>query len=136
MSPDPGLSSSQVCDLTGATYRQLDYLVRTGLLRPTLAAANGSGTQRRFSRDQVPVVRLILRLRRLGAEHRHLEDVAEKLDAFSEFDWLDGFLVVCPDGTSRITADPAREVEDFAWVIALRPCLELDVRDHTNLVAV
>ena len=30
---------------SGITYRQLDYWARTGLLRPSIADATGSGTQ-------------------------------------------------------------------------------------------
>ena len=42
--PD-GYRGPQVCALVGITYRQLDYWARTGLLRPSLAEAKGSGHQ-------------------------------------------------------------------------------------------
>ena len=48
-----GLSSYEVCRRTGATYRQLDYWDRSGLLSPSLAPARGSGTQRRYSEADV-----------------------------------------------------------------------------------
>ncbi|MCA1672456.1 MAG: MerR family transcriptional regulator [Actinobacteria bacterium] len=52
--PDTGYRGPQVCKLVGITYRQLDYWARTDLIRPSIADARGSGTQRIFSyRDLV-----------------------------------------------------------------------------------
>src|SRR2546430_11246788 len=44
-----GYRGPQVCKIVGITYRQLDYWARTELVRPSLADARGSGTQRRYS---------------------------------------------------------------------------------------
>ncbi|MGH9285464.1 MAG: MerR family transcriptional regulator, partial [Acidimicrobiales bacterium] len=46
---EDGYRGPQVCAIVGITYRQLDYWARTGLLRPSIAEARGSGTQRRYS---------------------------------------------------------------------------------------
>ena len=52
--PDDGYRGPQVCKIVGITYRQLDYWARTDLIRPSIADARGSGTQRRYSyRDLV-----------------------------------------------------------------------------------
>jgi DNA-binding transcriptional MerR regulator len=49
-----GFRGPQVCSIVGITYRQLDYWARTDLLRPSLADAKGSGSQRLYSyRDLV-----------------------------------------------------------------------------------
>jgi len=49
-----GFGGPQVCAIVGISYRQLDYWARTDLVRPSLADARGSGTQRRYSyRDLV-----------------------------------------------------------------------------------
>src|SRR5437899_10591253 len=49
-----GFRGPQVCPIVGITYRQLDYWARTDLIRPSIADAKGSGTQRRYSyRDLV-----------------------------------------------------------------------------------
>src|SRR5262249_62087652 len=49
-----GFSGPKVCKIVGISYRQLDYWARTDLVRPSLADAHGSGTQRRYSyRDLV-----------------------------------------------------------------------------------
>src|SRR5436309_8266741 len=52
--PEEGYRGPQVCTIVGITYRQLDYWARTDLIRPSVADARGSGTQRRYSyRDLV-----------------------------------------------------------------------------------
>ena len=49
-----GYRGPQVCSIVGITYRQLDYWARTDLIRPSIADARGSGTQRLYSyRDLV-----------------------------------------------------------------------------------
>jgi DNA-binding transcriptional MerR regulator len=60
--PDEGFRGPQVCKLVGITYRQLDYWARTGLLRPSIADARGSGTQRRYSYRDVLELKVIKRL--------------------------------------------------------------------------
>lgn len=44
-------TSTQVCDLTGLSYRQVDYWCRTGLLHPQ--GGIGSGSSRSFSEEEV-----------------------------------------------------------------------------------
>jgi DNA-binding transcriptional MerR regulator len=52
--PEEGYRGPQVCSIVGITYRQLDYWARTDLIRPSVADARGSGTQRQYSyRDLV-----------------------------------------------------------------------------------
>jgi len=46
----------------GISYRQLDYWARTGLLRPSLAEASGSGTKRRYSYRDLLELKVIKRL--------------------------------------------------------------------------
>ena len=50
------------CQLVGITYRQLDYWARTGLLRPSLAEAKGSGTKRRYSYRDLLELKVIKQL--------------------------------------------------------------------------
>jgi DNA-binding transcriptional MerR regulator len=51
---EAGYRGPQVCSIVGITYRQLDYWARTDLIRPSIADARGSGTQRKYSyRDLV-----------------------------------------------------------------------------------
>lgn len=54
-------STPEVCALTGLTYRQLDYWVRLGLIDPVVPA-EGSGTRRRFSPEQVSALQVLARV--------------------------------------------------------------------------
>ena len=57
-----GFRGTQVCKIVGISYRQLDYWARTGLLRPSLEDAKGSGTQRRYSYEDVLELKVIKQL--------------------------------------------------------------------------
>jgi len=57
-----GYRGPQVCSIVGITYRQLDYWARTGLLRPSISDARGSGTQRRYSYGDLVQLKVIKRL--------------------------------------------------------------------------
>jgi DNA-binding transcriptional MerR regulator len=57
-----GYSGPQVCGLVGITYRQLDYWARTGLLQPSLATAQGSGSRRVYSYSDVLELKVIKQL--------------------------------------------------------------------------
>lgn len=72
------LSSNEVSRLVGVTYRQLDYWCRTGLVRPHVVA-HGSGSRRRWSKDDVERVRRLAIAARLCSGS--ITDVLEELDA-------------------------------------------------------
>lgn len=57
-------STVEVCRLTGATYRQLDYWCRKGLI-PGLSTGHGSGSRRRWSREQIAEAILLLTASRM-----------------------------------------------------------------------
>ena len=57
-----GFRGPQVCKIVGISYRQLDYWARTDLLRPSLADAAGSGTQRRYSYRDLVALKVIKNL--------------------------------------------------------------------------
>ena len=51
---DPvGLSSREVCERAGVTYRQLDNWARRGYVTPSLLEASGCGTARRWAPGDV-----------------------------------------------------------------------------------
>ncbi len=56
---EDGYRGPQVCSIVGITYRQLDYWARTNLLRPSLADAKGSGSQRRYSYTDLVELKII-----------------------------------------------------------------------------
>jgi DNA-binding transcriptional MerR regulator len=59
---EPGFRGPTVHKLVGISYRQLDYWARTGLVTPSVRAADGSGTQRLYSFTDVVELRIIKRL--------------------------------------------------------------------------
>jgi DNA-binding transcriptional MerR regulator len=58
-STEAGFRGPQVCAIVGITYRQLDYWARTDLLRPSITEAKGSGTQRRYSYQDLLELKVI-----------------------------------------------------------------------------
>ncbi|AXE38905.1 MerR family transcriptional regulator [Acidipropionibacterium virtanenii] len=46
----------------GITYRQLDYWARTGLVRPSIRGASGSGSQRLYSFRDILMLKVVKRL--------------------------------------------------------------------------
>jgi len=59
---DSGFSGTSTADIVGITYRQLDYWTRTGLVRPSLTVAAGSGSRRAYSYRDLLELRVIKNL--------------------------------------------------------------------------
>src|SRR3972149_166731 len=57
-----GYRVPEVTKIVGITYRQLDYWARTGLVRPSVKDAQGSGSQRLYSFQDLAVLKLIKRM--------------------------------------------------------------------------
>ena len=57
-----GYRAPQVCNLVGITYRQLDYWARTGLITPSVQAAQGSGSQRLYAFGDIVQLKVVKRL--------------------------------------------------------------------------
>jgi DNA-binding transcriptional MerR regulator len=54
-----GYKSDVVCQVTNITYRQLDYWTRTGLIKPSVNQAYGSGNKRLFDFSDIVLVKTI-----------------------------------------------------------------------------
>ena len=52
-------TGKRTAEIVGITYRQLDYWARTDLVRPSIADANGSGTRRRYSYQDLLELKVI-----------------------------------------------------------------------------
>ncbi len=59
---EEGFRGRQVCAIVGITYRQLDYWARKDLLRPSIADAKGSGSQRLYSYRDIVELKVVKRL--------------------------------------------------------------------------
>lgn len=98
--PD-GRRSPEIADEVGASFRQIDYWARIGLVVPSGGAADGSGTRRGWTDDDVALLRLVVRLRTAGLELSTVETV---LDAVAN-EGLDPdrtAVVIAPDGTLEV----------------------------------
>jgi DNA-binding transcriptional MerR regulator len=98
-STEMGFSGPQVCRLVGITYRQLDYWARTGLLTPTLAAANGSGSKRRYDYTDVLEVKVIKSLLDAGVSLKRARRAVDCLRDGLGQDLASTSLVLTPTGS-------------------------------------
>ncbi len=57
-----GFSADTARRLTGVTYRQLDYWDKTGLVRPSIRGAQGKGSRRIYSFQDVVELRVVSRM--------------------------------------------------------------------------
>lgn len=96
----------EVCDLTGVTYRQLDYWARTELVRPSVADAKGSGTQRLYDDDDVALIRLVKRCLDAGVEARRIRLAMPALRDVLQRDG-ETLLVIAADGQGAVAHDAA-----------------------------
>ncbi|WP_419919590.1 MerR family transcriptional regulator [Candidatus Poriferisocius sp.] len=72
-------SSPQTVAITGITYRQLDHWTRTGLVRSTAQKAEGSGSRRRYSYNDLLELKLIKRLLDEGIALQRVRQVFDYL---------------------------------------------------------
>ncbi len=109
--PVDGFRGTQVCAVVGITYRQLDYWARTGLLRPSIADATGSGSKRRYSYNDVVELKVIKRLLDAGLKLQQARQAVECLRGDLGID-LSSAQLVLADGRS-ILATSGGELVDL-----------------------
>jgi DNA-binding transcriptional MerR regulator len=109
--PDDGFRGAQVCSFVGITYRQLDYWARTGLLRPSIADATGSGSQRRYSYSDVLELKVIKRLLDAGLKLQQARQAVECLRGDLGADLASAQLVLA--GTRSVLAHSDGEIVDL-----------------------
>lgn len=78
MSHDGAYRGPFACAVAGITYRQLDYWARTGLVRPSVSEARGSGSQRLYSFRDLLELRVVKTLLDAGIS---LQSARKALDA-------------------------------------------------------
>jgi DNA-binding transcriptional MerR regulator len=107
---DEGFRGPQVCKIVGITYRQLDYWARTGLLTPSITAAKGSGSQRRYSYRDVLELKVIKQLLDAGLALPSARRAVECLRTDLGEDLASANLVI--NGTSSLIARSGEELID------------------------
>lgn len=63
-------STTAVCRATGFSVRQLDYLDRMGYHSPSIQPAQGSGSARAYSEEDIRVLTLAKKFSDFGFTHR------------------------------------------------------------------
>jgi DNA-binding transcriptional MerR regulator len=108
---DEGYSGPTVCKIVGISYRQLDYWARTDLIRPSLADAAGSGTQRRYSHRDLVELKVIKSLLDGGVALKSARRAIEYLRSNLGEDIASANLVL--NGASSILAHSDGELIDI-----------------------
>lgn len=111
VAPHDGFRGPQVCTLIGITYRQLDYWARTGLLRPSITDAAGSGTQRRYSYRDLLELKVIKQLLDAGISLQRARKAVECLRRDLGGDLASTSLVLA--GSESLLAHSHGEVVDL-----------------------
>jgi DNA-binding transcriptional MerR regulator len=78
-SSEDGYRGPTACHAAGITYRQLDYWARTGLVEPSVRAAQGSGSQRLYSFRDVLVLKVVKRLLDTGISLQQIRAAVQHL---------------------------------------------------------
>src|SRR5438067_3254784 len=84
MANDEGYRVPEVTRVVGISYRQLDYWARTGLVRPSIRDAGGSGTQRLYSFQDLLQLKVIKKLLDAGIALQQIRKAIEHLKAMGE----------------------------------------------------
>src|SRR5919206_3000716 len=79
-----GYRVPEVTKLVGISYRQLDYWARTGLVRPSVQDAQGSGTQRLYSFQDLAVLKLVKRMLDSGVNLQQIRKAMGTLKELKE----------------------------------------------------
>ncbi|MFM7872155.1 MAG: MerR family transcriptional regulator, partial [Actinomycetota bacterium] len=78
----------------GITYRQLDYWARTGLVRPSVSEARGSGSRRYYSYRNLLELRLVKSLLDAGIKLESVREVFKFLADRPDADITSAHLVI------------------------------------------
>jgi len=109
---EQGFRAPSVCQLVGITYRQLDYWARTGLLKPTLKPARGSGSQRLYSFGDVVQLKVVKRLLDAGMSLKKIRQAIEILREQLQSDRPLADVTLLSDGQTIYAAHSSQEVVD------------------------
>ena len=119
-------------EASGATYRQIDYWARTGLVVPSVAQARGEGTKRIYSFEDVILCRLVVVLSGDGRGRDlprggGIGSLVREALAIGESGW---FLAIPAGGPPIVTCEPAAVIAEAHTVVTL---VDLDaVRHHVT----
>ena len=109
---EQGYRAPQVCTIVGITYRQLDYWARTGLLKPSIQSAQGSGSQRLYSFTDIVQLRVVKRLLDAGMSLKKIRQAMDILRGQMSSERPLADVTLLSDGHTIYAAHSADEVVD------------------------
>ncbi len=92
-----GFRGPQVCKIVDISYRQLDYWARTGLCTPSVQPAQGSGSQRLYSFEDLVELKLIKKLLEAGVS---LQSVRKAMEYLRELGHDQSGITLVSDGST------------------------------------
>src|SRR4051812_23561666 len=72
-------STNEAAHIAGVPYATLDYWTRSKLISPSITAANGTGSDRRYSFKDLIAIRTVVELRLNGASTQSLRTAVKRL---------------------------------------------------------
>lgn len=108
---DLGFRGPVACNVTGITYRQLDYWARTQLVTPQIRGAEGSGTQRLYSFRDILMLKVVKKLLDAGVSLRQIRAAIEHLRQRGVHDLSQ--VTLMSDGVSVYECTSDHEVVDL-----------------------
>jgi DNA-binding transcriptional MerR regulator len=105
-----GYRGPNVCKIVGITYRQLDYWTTTGLVTPSVRDAEGSGSQRLYSFDDIVQLRIIKSLLDTGVS---LQRIRTAIEFVRERGLSLRHITLLSDGQTVYALDDQREIIDL-----------------------
>ena len=106
-----GYRGPTACAAAGITYRQLDYWARTGLVEPSIRAAQGSGSQRLYSFRDILVLKVVKRLLDTGVSLPNIRTAVSHLRDRGISDLAQ--ITLMSDGATVYECTSADEVVDL-----------------------
>jgi DNA-binding transcriptional MerR regulator len=119
-----GYRGPAVCDIVGISYRQLDYWTTTGLVTPSVRDAEGSGSQRLYSFEDVIQLKVIKKLLDTGVS---LQRIRTAMEFVRERGLSLRNVTLLSDGKQVYALDDQRQIIDLiqrgqgVFAIALDP---------------
>lgn len=127
-------STDWVAELTGASFRQCDHWIRTGVLGKHLEG-RGSGSRRRFSPGDVEAVHALAALASVGCREEWLGRAVAAVRA-GRVDPAGERLVLLLDGTCyRHPIGEYSRAVGPGWMVPLTPCPDVFVDDRGTSMA-
>ncbi len=106
-----GYRGPTACSAAGITYRQLDYWARTGLVEPSVRAAQGSGSARLYSFRDILVLKVVKRLLDTGISLQQIRAAVSHLRSRGTDDLAR--VTLMSDGVSVYECTSSDEVVDL-----------------------